>query len=325
MTVEILYLSRDDILELQINMSDIINWVEEAFIEKGHGRVQMPPKPGVYIGNENFIHAMPAYIPKIEAVGIKWISGFPNNYKYGLPYILGLIVINDTKTGAPLAVMEAAWITAMRTGAATAVAAKYLARKDSTSFGIIGCGVEGRSNLKAVYTVFPSLEKVYAYDISREALDRYSNEVSKEYGLDVIRAEHPKEVVTNSDIIVTATPIVKNPNQIVEAAWVCDGIFACPIDFDSYWKPEAMHAMDKFITDDVDQLLYYKSHGYFKDIPDIYADLSEIVIGKKKGRETDDEKIMSMHLGLAIEDMAVARKIYDIAIKKNVGKWLKLM
>lgn len=117
---------------------------------------------------------------------------------------------------------------------------------------------------------------------------------------------------------------MKNPNPVIEASWFKDGGFACPIDFDSYWKPEAMHSMHKFCTDDKEQLIYYKSVGYFKDIPEVYADLGEIVTGKKVGRESDSERIMSMNLGLAIEDMSTAVKIYEKAKRKVVGVWLNL-
>ena len=267
---------------------------------------------------------MPAYIPSMNAAGIKWVSGFPENYKRNLPYITGVIILNDPETGVPICIMDAAWVTAMRTGAATAVAAKYLARKESKVFGIIGCGVEGRSNLEAIITVFEDLEEVRAYDINKDNLDRYVSEVKEKYDIRVMPADSPRKAVEGCDIVVTATPILKNPNPVIEASWFKDGDFACPIDFDSYWKPEAMHSMHKFCTDDKEQLIYYKSVGYFKDIPEVYADLGEIVTGKKAGRENDSERIMSMNLGLAIEDMSTAVKIYEKAKRKGVGVWLNL-
>ena len=100
--------------------------------------------------------------------------------------------------------------------------------------------------------------------------------------------------------------------------------FACALDFDSYWKPEAMHSMDKFCTDDIEQLTYCRAEGYFRDIPEVYAALGEIVAGGKRGRESDGERIMAMNLGLAIEDMAVAIRIYEAAKKRGIGTWLPL-
>ena len=285
MSLEVLYLSKKDVEKVGLSMAEIIETVEDSFREKGEGRVEVPPKPGIHPRPDSFIHAMPAYIPSMNAAGIKWVSGFPENYKRNLPYITGVIILNDPETGVPICIMDAAWVTAMRTGAATAVAAKYLARRDSKVFGIIGCGVEGRSNLEAIITVFEDLEEVRAYDINKDNLDRYVSEVKEKYDIRVMPADSPRKAVEGCDIVVTATPILKNPNPVIEASWFKDGGFACPIDFDSYWKPEAMHSMHKFCTDDKEQLIYYKSVGYFIDILKVYASLGEIVAGKNVGRK----------------------------------------
>ena len=149
-------------------MKEIIETLDQAFIEKGHGKIEMPPKPGIHTAPDAFIHAMPAYVPSLGAAGIKWVSGYPENYKQDLPYINGLLILNDPETGITLSVMDCVWITAMRTGAATAVAAKYLANLDSKTIGILGCGVQGRTNLKALTIMVPGLKNLIAYDISQE-------------------------------------------------------------------------------------------------------------------------------------------------------------
>lgn len=321
---EVLFLSRTSIEAIEFTMADVIDAVEEAFRQKGRGDVEMPPKPGIHPAPDAFIHAMPAYLPNMRAAGIKWVSGFPQNAKRGLPYISGLLILNDTDTGLPIAVMDAAWITAKRTGAATAVAAKHLARRDSRIVGILGCGVQGRTNLEALYNVLKNVEEVTAYDISSLNLQRYLDDMRAKFELSFEAAKDPRGAVEGSDVIVTAGPILKNPNPAIERAWIGDGVFSCAIDFDSYWKPEAMHSMHKFCTDDTEQLYYYKSTGYFRDIPNVYAALAEIVIGQKPGRESDQERIMSMNLGLAIEDMAVAVRLYERAKKLGIGEWLKL-
>ena len=160
---KILYLSQSDVASLGVTMKEIIDALEIAFREHGNGKVEMPPKPGVHTQPDAFIHAMPAWIPALHSVGVKWVSGYPDNFKRGLPYIAGLLILNDEVTGIPLAVMDCSWITAMRTGAATAVAAKYLARPESESVGILGCGVQGRSNLDALNVLF-KIKRVVAYD-----------------------------------------------------------------------------------------------------------------------------------------------------------------
>jgi ornithine cyclodeaminase/alanine dehydrogenase len=321
---EILYLSSRDVEKLNISMSEAIRIVEQAFLEKAAGRAEVPPKPGVHPRKDAFIHAMPAYLSGMDVAGVKWVSGFPENPKRGLPYISGLLVLNDVENGFPLCVMDCTWITAKRTGAATAVATKYLAKEDSKVLGIIGCGVQGRSNLEALAVVCKSLEEVRAYDINEKNLYKYVEEMTAKHELKVVPVDSPKKAVEDCDIVVTSGPILKHPKPVIEASWFKEGGFACPLDFDSYWKPEAMHSMDKFCTDDVEQLEYYKKQGYFAGIPSVYAELDEIVSGKKRGRQTGKERIMSMHLGLAIEDMATAKLIYDEASKKRVGKRLPL-
>jgi len=321
---EVLYLSRHDIENLNIPITEVIRVVEKAFLEKAEGRTEVPPKPGIHPQKDAFIHAMPAYIPKMKSAGIKWVSGFPENPKHGLPYISGLLILNDPETGFPISVMDCTWITAKRTGAATAIAAKHLAKQDSKVLGILGCGVQGRSNLEALTVTCKNLEEVKAYDISERNLERYVEEMAAKHGLAVVPVSSPRKAVENCDIIVTAGPILKHPYPVIEASWFKDGGFACALDFDSYWKPEAMHSMNKFCTDDHNQLDYYKKVGYFSNIPQAYADLGEIVNGKKPGRENPEERIMSMHLGLSIEDMATAILIYGKANKTGEGTRLPL-
>lgn len=321
---EVLYLSRSEVDKLGISIQEVIQVVEEAFREKAKGKAEAPPKPGIHPQKDAFIHAMPAYLPKMRSAGVKWVSGFPGNPQRGLPYISGLLILNDLETGVPICVMDCTWVTAKRTGAATAVAAKHLAREDSKSLGILGCGVQGRSNLEALVVVCKNLEEVRAYDIAEENLQAYAREMSSQYGVKVVPVGSPKKAVEDCDIVVTAGPILKHPQPAIEESWFKDGGFACPLDFDSYWQPEAMHSVDKFCTDDKDQLRYYRRLGYFSSIPRVYADLAEIVSGKKSGRESPNERIMCMNLGLAIEDMATAILVYEKAKKSGVGRTLLL-
>jgi ornithine cyclodeaminase/alanine dehydrogenase-like protein (mu-crystallin family) len=321
---DFLYLSRTDVEKLRIPIEEIIRAVEEVFREKSMGRTEVPPKPGIHPQEDAFIHAMPAYLPKMKAAGVKWVSGFPANPGRGLPYISGLLILNDVQTGFPVCVMDCTWITAKRTGAATAVAAKHLAREDSRVLGILGCGAQGRSNLESLKTVCKDLEEVKAYDISEENLRKYVEEMTVQHGLKISPVHSPRKAVENCDMVVTAGPILKHPQPVIDESWFKNGGFACSLDFDSYWKPEAMHSMTKFCTDDREQLEYYRTQGYFSSIPDVYADLGEIVSGKKPGRESSGERTMAMNLGLAIEDIATAILVYEKARKARVGTRLPL-
>jgi len=323
-TDKVLYLSRANVEEVGITMPEIIEALQTVFKEKGEGRTEMPPKPGIHPGGgDNFIHAMPAYIPALMSAGVKWVSGFPGNAKQGLPYITGLLILNDSETGLPIAIMDCVWITAMRTGAATAVSARYLARPESTTVGVLGCGVQGRTNVEALKVLFP-IKRVMAYDVSPEVLNRYTDEIKNRFNIETIPVKTPKEAVTGCDIIVTAGPILKKPHATIQAGWMDEGAFASLVDFDSYWHPDAISESDKFCTDDTVQMIHYKTVGYFQNIPPLHADLGELANGTKPGRETDDERTMTANLGLAIDDMAVAPLIFKGAVEKGIGTWLPL-
>jgi ornithine cyclodeaminase/alanine dehydrogenase-like protein (mu-crystallin family) len=321
---KLLYLSQADVQAVGLTMAEIIEALEAAFREKGKGRVEMPPKPGIHPGEgDNFIHAMPAYIPAMESAGVKWVSGFPENHKRGLPYITGLLILNDVETGLPLSVMDCVWITGMRTGAATAVAAKYLARPDSSVVGVLGCGVQGRTNVEALNVLFP-LEQVRAYDVDAKAATCYAEEVRARFGLEVVVTNRPQDAVTGCDLMVTAGPILKVPHRTIQAGWMDEGAFASLVDFDSYWHPDAMKEVDKFCTDDTPQLYHYQEVGYFQDIPAVHSDLGELATGQAPGRETTRERTMTANLGLAMDDMAVAPLVYQRAVERDIGTWLPL-
>jgi ornithine cyclodeaminase/alanine dehydrogenase-like protein (mu-crystallin family) len=322
-TDTVLYLSRKDVESVGLPMPEIIDALDSMFKEKGEGRVEMPPKPGIHTRKDAFIHAMPAYIPSLQSAGMKWISGYPDNQKKKLPYIRGLLILNDPDTGFPIAVMDATWITAQRTGAATAIAAKYLARKDSSSVGVLACGVQGRSNLEALSCVF-GIENVKAFDIYPEVADKFASEMAEVVQAEIEIANDPKGAVVGLDLVVTSGPILKNPTPVIEAGWLSEGSFASPVDFDSYWKGDALSQADKLVTDDIGQMEYYREAGYFSDTPQPYADLGEIAAGKKPGREHSSERTICINLGIALDDMATAILIYKRAIEKKIGTQLPL-
>jgi len=319
----ILYLSRRDVEAVNLPMAEIIAALEAMFKEKGLGQTEMPPKPGIHTRPDAFIHAMPAYIPSLGAAGVKWVSGYPANQAKGLPYISGLLILNDPDTGLPLAVMDCTWITAMRTGAATAVAAKYLARPESRTAGIIACGVQGRSNLEALVCLF-RLETVRCYDLHPEVAERFAHEMGARLGLSIEVVGTPEAAVRGLDLVVTSGPIVKHPQPVIEADWLAPGAFASPVDFDAYWQGGALARIDKLATDDHDQMRYYRTAGYFQATPEPYADLGQIAAGLKLGRESAAERTMSINLGIALDDMATAIRIYQAARARGLGQALAL-
>ena len=320
---QLLYLSRADVEKVGLEMKTVIDLLEKAFLEKGQGKVEMPPKPGIHTMPDAFIHAMPAYIPSMRSAGIKWVSGYPDNYKRGLPYISGLLILNDAETGIPYTVMDCTWITGYRTGAASGLAAKYLARPESETVGILACGVQGRTNLEALACLFP-IKRVYAYDLLPEIQQKFIDEMGAKFGFEMMRVHEPRQAVVDSDLVVTSGPILKHPTPTIQADWLRPGAFGSAVDFDSYWTGAAFRQVDRISTDDHAQFKYYQSVGYFQQTPDPYADLGEIVAGLKPGRQNDDERTLAINLGLAMDDMAVAPEIYRRAREKNLGTWLSL-
>ena len=266
---------------------------------------------------------MPAYIPALRSAGIKWVGGFPENKTLNLPYISGLMILNDVDTGLPYAVMDCTWITAKRTAAASALSAKHLARMDSESVGFLACGVQARTHLEALACVFP-LKRVFAYDISAAAQEKFIEEMSEKFPFEFVSVEGPKNAVIDSDLIVTSGPIFKIPQPSIEAGWMKHGAFASAVDFDSYWSVDSLLEIDLLATDDHTQFEYYRSIGYFKQTPKPFADLGELVLGLKKGRQNAEQRTMAMNLGLAIDDMAVAPEIYRKALDLGLGTRLPL-
>jgi ornithine cyclodeaminase/alanine dehydrogenase-like protein (mu-crystallin family) len=320
---ELIYLSRADVEAVALDMPTIIQLLEQAFLEKSRGKVEMPPKPAIHPQKDAFLHAMPAFIPSLRSSGIKWISGFPENAKRGLPYIAGLIILNDVETGLPYAIMDCTWITAHRTGAKTAIAAKRLARPESEVAGILACGAQGRSNLLALASCFP-LRRVYAYDNNPAAQEGYVAEMRARFAFEIIGVSEPRQAVAESDLVVTSGPILQNPQPTILAGWLKPGGFGSAVDYDSYWSGEALRQMDRICTDDLPQFEDHRKSGYFQQTPEPYAELGELVAGSKPGRQSPQERTLAMNLGLAMDDMAVAPEIFRRARERGLGTRLRL-
>lgn len=320
---EILYLSKDHIGSLNLEMSDVISLLEESFLEKAKGNVDALPKVELHPKrDDNFINAMLCSFPKFNAAGLKWISAYPSNREKGLAYVSGLIVLNDLETGFPITIMEAGILTAIRTGAVTGLSAKYLARRNSQTVAILGCGVQARTQLEAVLAICPEINTVKAYDINNEATTRFVMEMELRYKVKFEPALDPQRAVEGSDIIITAGPINTSPDPIIEGAWLKEGCFGAPIDYDSYWRKSGFEAADRIYVDDVPQFESHRAMGYFSSVPTVYGDLAGLVSGKISSRINDSERIMAINLGLSLEDIAVAALVYNHALKQGLGQLL---
>ncbi len=317
--MRILWLSGEE-MEPLLEMGRVIEAVEQAFREHGLGKVQMPPKVYLYF-EKGDLRAMPAYIPALGKAGVKIVNVHPGNPSRGLPTVMASYVLVSPETGAPLALMNATYLTDARTGAAGAIAARYLARKDSRTLGLVGAGRQARTQLLATAELF-DLERVLVASRNFSSARRFAEEMGSSLGLDI----EPCEVreACGADIVATTTP---SREPVVRDEWIQEGTHINAIGADAPGKqelePEILRRA-KVVVDSWEQA----KHSGEINVPlrrrllfreDIYAELGEIVAGKKPGRESDGEITVFDSTGLAIQDVAAAALAYRIAREKGAG------
>jgi len=296
-----------------IDMPEVLGAVEEAFRLHAEGKSSMPPKSYLSVEKGDF-RAMPAALP--GGAGIKWVNVHPGNRARNLPTVMAVIIYNDRETGYPLAVMEATIITAYRTGASAAIAAKYLARKNSSTLGIIGAGMQAHTQVLAHTGLF-TFEKVNIFDISEETAKRLMAAFP-----DLPMRFTSIEEAAASDIVCTLTP-ARSP--IVKREWLLPGTHINAVGADAAGKEELEPSILKAAKVVVDDLRQASSGGEINvpvakgiySVNEIYGTLPEIVAGKKPGRADDREITVFDSTGIAIEDLAVARLIFDKAQRQG--------
>ena len=250
MNGQLLYLTRADMDAVGPSIAQIVDLLDDGFRLKGAGKAVLPPKHWLERSNDRFYSAMSSYIPELGFGGCKWQSGDPINSTRGYPYIQGLYILTEDKYGAPVALMDSEWITGRRTASASALAVKYLANPDASTLAILGCGLQGRSHLEAIKAVLPKLGKVKAFDIRREVAETFARELSLLHEVEISVTEDAKEAVVGSEVVISGGPIQTPPKPVIEADWLMEGVTGVTIDYDSYWKPGALRAMDLIVTDD---------------------------------------------------------------------------
>lgn len=330
--VEFLYLSQEDVLATGITMPLVMETVEKVLALHDEGGVILPSKVILDLGERERgrINAMPAYLGgDFEICGIKWIAGFPPNpVKYGIPRAHALLVLNDSWTGVPLALMDCTYISAMRTGAVTGVGAKYLANLDSEVVGMIGCGVQAKTQIMALKAAIPSVRLLKGYDIRQEASETLAQWATRELGIEAKAVGTAQEAVEGSDIVVTVT-VADEP--IVKDRWLKEGSFFAHVG--SYQEEEeaVIFNSDKVVVDLWHEVLHrgtpllarLYNTGKIKE-DRIHANIGAIIRGRKAGRTSRDERIFFSPLGLGSEDVAVAFRVYQEAKKKGLGTTLRL-
>ena len=329
--MRVLLLSEDEIAE-SLSIVEVMKVVEYAFKEKALGYAQMPSK--VYLNFLKYngdVRAMPAYMERLDIAAVKIVNSHPENpKKYGLPTVSGTIMLLDPKNGSLLSVMGGNNITSMRTAAAGGIAAKYLANRNSKVAGFIGAGIQARTQLLALLSVFPSLEEVRVWDLSANAAETFiSDSRAKTTQCRFIHAKKAIEAVSEVDIVVTTTP---SREPLVMDSWVSAGTHFNCIGADAPFKEELDSAIlkrAKIVVDDLEQA----SHSGEINVPisrgilsrkDIWAELGEIVTGTKPARTSGNEITVFDSTGLAIQDAVTAELVYKKAVAKKTGCFITI-
>jgi 2,3-diaminopropionate biosynthesis protein SbnB len=334
--VELLYLNQEDVVAAGgLNMSKCMEAVEEALACHTRNDVVLPSKTVVRWGGAETekttgrINAMPAYLGgSVDKAGIKWIGSSPlNPQKHNLPRASGILILNDPETKLPLAIMDTTIISAMRTGAAGGIGMKYLARKDSRIMGVIGAGVQARTQAMAAKVAIPTLEKILIYDILSDRAKAWCQEMSEKLCIPCQAAKSAEEAVRESSFFVTVTTAHE---PIVKATWIQPGhTFIHMAGYED--EVEVVKKADKIVVDSwaeihhrgIQTLVLAYEQGMITE-KDIDAEIGEIILGQKKGREADKEFIYYNTVGMGIEDIAFGAWILEEAKKKGIGTRLTL-
>ena len=326
-----LLLSRQDVQSV-LTMRDCLAAVEAAFGELARGHAIMPQRSVIRVAeHKGLFLGMPAYVGGgLNTLGLKVVTVYPDNpSRHKLPTTLGTLILCDPATGAALAIMDAGFMTAVRTGAASGVATKYLAREDAKTCVIFGAGVQARKQLEAVNLVRP-LEKVYVLDPMRETRESFIKDLSAQLGLEIIATDDREGAVRKADIVVTAS---SSHDPVFDGNWLKPGTHVNNIGSHS---PDARELdtttvkRSKFVADlkeanlaeAGDILIPIKEGAVTAD--HIHASLGEIVIGAKPGRENLEEITVFKSCGLAIQDVSTALVVYEAARERGIGTTVEL-
>jgi L-alanine dehydrogenase (EC 1.4.1.1) len=273
---------------------------------------------------------MPSYIEAIEMAGVKVVNSHPMNpERYGLPTVMAVLVLVNPPDGRLLCIMGATWLTAMRTGAGSGVATKYLAGKDSSVVGIVGAGTQARTQAMAMAEVLKGLREMRVYDRKPEVARRFAEEMSGLLGLEIRTASSIEECVRDADVVCTTTP---SRSPIVMRGWISPGTHINAIGADAPGKeeldPEILKVASIFV-DDLEQA----SHSGEINVPlrkgiislsDVKGEIGEVVAGRKPGRTSDQEITVYDSTGLSILDVATGELVMRKAEREGVGIWLEI-
>jgi alanine dehydrogenase len=319
-----LWLSHDDVVRCGPSPAELIEICARAIDAKARGEAELPPKLGVSVPGRGVIHAMPARFG--EAVGMKWVSIYPQRK----PRISGIVALNDSDSGEVIALLDASWITAARTGACAALAARQLARHDAEVLGIVGPGVQARQVVASMRAALPRVRTVHVFAPNRGNADAFAAQTSA----------HPVatlEEAVGADVVVTSAPWPSRSAAPIRPEWIRRGAFVCALDYDASVSPQCAASFDRRFADDVAQMRLARDKGSFAGWPDDFAELHGAA---RKAQHTDggggvppppggarraqhtEERILCANLGIAVLDIALATAVLQRARACGAGRAL---
>ncbi|MCB2056226.1 MAG: ornithine cyclodeaminase family protein [Geminicoccaceae bacterium] len=314
---ELLYLCNADIESLAIRPREVARAVEAMFRAKAEGRATMKPKTGLHATGGTAFLAAAGVLDDPPCAGVKWV-GVAENDGTDLPHIAGTILLSDAATGMPLAVLDAAWITGVRTAAITAVCAKHMARPESARIAFVACGLQARTHLAALRDIFP-LTRVRAASRRLATAERFADH-ARSLGLEAEAFADPAAAIRDADIVVTTTPVVPRTAPFLDANTLAPGTFMASVDLGISWRPRSLEALDRIVTDDTAQ-----AGSERIDNPRGYAgEIADLVTGKLQGRRTPEERTALIFAGLGLADVAVAALVQTRARQSQTGRVLPL-
>jgi ornithine cyclodeaminase/alanine dehydrogenase-like protein (mu-crystallin family) len=295
-----------------------------ALVALGRGDAEMPPKIGVHPRPGALLHAMPAWIRGDDLVGLKWIAAFPDNKRFGLAALNGLVILNDSETGMPTWIMDAARITAVRTAAVSGVAIRRLAPAVVQRVAVLGAGVQARSHLEVLAALLPGVE-VAIYDrhpTRAAALAAEAGDLTG--GLQARAADDARAAVADARIVITAASL-GSVNQTMTPDWLGPGTLVVSVDFATYSSATLARAAREFAVDDRAQFLAYREAGYFDGYPEPTTTLGELLDespAPSPPAETDRRPTLVNHLGVGLADVLLAEAIRRSAELAGAGQTL---
>ena len=324
------YLNGPDVERLALTDQEILDAVEAGLRAQGLGqtviepRVHLEPDPA-FRGHFNVLRG---YVAPMNLAGVKIVGDYIDNYKHGLPSEMALLNLFDPRTGMPVAILDAAGITDMRTGAVTAIGAKHLARKNSRVLGHVGARGTAYWTVRLLDRLFQFAE-IRVHSRRKESRDAFAAQLSKDLGKPVLATEDWQSCVEGADIVVEASRL-ENPTPLLKTEWIKPGALVVPYGTMSAVELSLTDIMSKVIVDDWGQcrtgkLGALRAHIEAGKLTEntLHGELAEVVVGKKTGREREDETILFWHRGLSLSDIALGHAMLEKAKRMGIGQRLR--